>query len=370
MIKNCGLYSLFLILGFGALTACRSADQPEAAKAEAAVAAPVKVVKVAPQKITERLTYTGTIEPWRKINITPEMAGKVARILVDEGQAVAKDQLLAELETESLRLQIKQAEAAVAAAEANRANTGKNKERMDRLRAEKAVSDTQYEQIKLADDAAKAQLEQAQAALNLARHYLDVSIMKAPWSGVIASKNAQVGDVINPMMGGFSPVSGILTLMDYSRVKIVLDVSPRDIARIRIGQAAVVTVSSSSGREFQGTVSLVGQTADALSKKFRVEIAADNPGSILRPGMFGDVGLEVGTREGALAVPQKAIIENRYVFLAEGGTARRREVRLGLQNAEFVEIVDGLKEGDLVIVEGNYGLGDGARIEVLPGGNK
>ena len=103
--------------------------------------------------------------------------------------------------------------------------------------------------------------------MNLARHYLDVSIMKAPWSGVIASKNAQVGDVINPMMGGFSPVSGILTLMDFSRIKIVLDVSPRDVARIKKGQAAVVTTSTAAGREFSGTVSLVGQTADALCEE-------------------------------------------------------------------------------------------------------
>ena len=75
---------------------------------------------------------------------------------------------------------------------------------MDRLIKENAVSEQQHEQVQLAYDAAKAQLQQAQAAVNLARHALDVSIMKAPFSGVIASKNAEVGDVINPMMGGFS----------------------------------------------------------------------------------------------------------------------------------------------------------------------
>lgn len=369
MNKNIGRFGSTVILGLGVLAGCRSGGPSEAAKS-AAVAAPVKVVQVAKQRIAETLTYTGTVEPWRKINLTPETAGKVAKILVDEGQAVEKDQIVAELETESIRLQVKQAEAAVAAAEANRANTSKNKERMDRLKAEKAVSDTQYEQIKLADDAAKAQLEQAQAALNLARYYLEVSILRAPWGGVVASKNAQVGDVINPMMGGFSPASGIVTLMDYSQVKIVLDLSPRDIERVRTGQAAVITVASSPGREFPGTVRLVGKTADALSKKFRVEVVAANPGAVLRPGMFGDVALEVGTREGALAVPQKAIIDNRYVFVAEGGIARRREVKLGLQNAALVEVADGLKEGEAVIVEGNYGLEDGARIEIAREGNK
>ncbi len=361
---------LVIILGLGALAACRSAKEAETAKAGAVTATPVKVVKVARQKISERLTYTGTFEAWQKINITPETAGKVAKIYVDEGQPVEKGQLLAELETESIRLQIKQAEAAVSAAEANFKNMEKNKDRMDRLLREKAVSDQQYEQVKLGYDAGKAQLEQAQAALNLSRHYLDVSIMKAPWNGVVASKNAQVGDVINPMMGGFSPASGILTLMDFSRIKIVLDASPRDIGRLQKGQAAVVTTSSAAGLDFAGTVSLVGQTADAYAKKFRVEVLIDNPGLLLRPGTFGDVVLDVSTREDVLVLPQKAIIDYKYVFVAEGGTARRQEVRIGLQNADFVEIVDGLKAGDVVIVEGNYGLENGSRIEVLSGVNK
>jgi RND family efflux transporter MFP subunit len=361
---------LMIVLGLGALTGCRSAKDAETAKPATVTATPVKVVQVARQKISERLTYTGTFEAWQKINITPETAGKVAKIYVDEGQPVEKGQLLAELETESIRLQIKQAEAAVAAADANFKNMEKNKDRMDRLLREKAISDQQYEQVKLGYDAAKAQLDQVQAALNLARHYLDVSIMKAPWSGVVASKNAQVGDVINPMMGGFSPASGILTLMDFSRIKIVLDVSPRDIARLQKGQAAVVTTASAAGREFAGTVSLVGQTADASSKKFRVEVFIENPGLLLRPGTFGDVVLDINTREDTLVLPQKAIIDYKYVFVAENGTARRQEVRIGLQNADFVEILSGLKAGEAVIIEGNYGLENGARIEVLSGVSK
>jgi RND family efflux transporter MFP subunit len=235
---------------------------------------------------------------------------------------------------------------------------------MDRLLKEKAVSDQQHEQVKLGYDAAKAQLEQAQAGLNLARHYLDVSIMKAPFAGVIASKNAQVGDVINPMMGGFAPVSGVLTLMDFSRIKMVLDVSPGEVARIKRGQIARVKTSSLAGREFPGSVTLINQTADASSKKFRVEVTVNNSDQTLRPGTFGQVVLEVSTKDLVLALPQKAIIDNKYVFLAEGGKAVRREVVLGLQNKDIVEVVSGLKEGEVVIVEGNYGLADGSPIDI------
>ena len=362
-ILKMGLIVAVLAVVLAAPTACRKGGSEESAAVKPS-ATPVKVLKVGLQKIAEKLTYTGTLEPWQKINITPENAGKVARILVEERQAVQAGQLLAELDTQSVRLQLQQAEAGRAVAEANLANLTRNMERMERLRKDKAVSDQQYEQVKLGFDAAKAQLDQARAAVALAQHYLDTSIMKAPWSGVVASKNAQVGDVINPMMGGFSPASGVLTLMDFSRVKIVLEVGPGEIGRIRKGQPAVVKVADGEVREFSAAVSLVTQTADAMAKKFRVEISAANPAGTLRPGTFGTVVLDVVTRESALVLPQKAIVGDKYVFLAENGRAVRREVRLGLQNADLVEILGGLKEGDAVIVEGNYGLSDGSAIDV------
>lgn len=350
----------------GMLAACRGAKKTESTPAGTESATPVKVLKIAKQRISEKLTYTGTLEPWQKINLTPDVGGKVAKIYVEEGQFVQKDQVLAELDTESVRLQLKQAEAGMAAAQANYQNAAKNKERMDRLSKENAVSDQQVEQVRLGYDAAKAQLEQAQAGLNLARHYLDVSIMKAPWSGVVTSKNAQVGDVINPMMGGFSPASGVLTLMDFSRIKVVVDISESDIVRIKKGQNAFVKVPNLEGRIFQASVTLVNMTADALAKKFRVEVTADNPGLILRPGTFGDVAFEVNAREDVIVLPQKAIIDNKYVFLAQGKKAVKREVTLGLQNADSVEITSGLQEGDVVIIDGNYGLENGSPIEILP----
>ena len=212
-----GILGIFILL---ALTACQPSKKEENSSPELSSATPVRVIEVVRQKISEKLMYTGTLEAWQKINIMPDTGGRVAKIYVEEGQAVREGQLLAELDTESIRLQLRQAEAALAVADANFKNASKNKERMDRLFQEKAVSDQQYEQVKLGLDAAKAQLEQAQAAVNMARHTLDVTLMKAPFSGIVASKNAQVGDVINPMMGGYGPVSGVLTLVDYSRIKI------------------------------------------------------------------------------------------------------------------------------------------------------
>ena len=351
---------------FVVAVSCSKTENQAAAQAETFGATPVKVFKVRRERITEKITYTGTLEAWTKINITPEVGGKIVRIHVQEGDRVAKDQLLAELETESIRLQLKQAEAGVAVAEASRADALRNKERMDRLIKENAVSEMQREKIQLAYDAAAAQLEQARAGLNLARHALDVSIMKAPFAGVIASKNAEVGDVINPMMGGFGGgVGGVLTLMDYSRIKVAVAVSPQDSGRIRKGQEAILRVGSSPGREFRGSVRVVNLTADPLSKKFGVEVLFDNPDAALRPGTFGDLVFEVQSHENALVVPQIAVLENTYVFVAEDGKAVKKNVALGIQNTTMIEVLDGLAEGALVVVEGNFGLEEGAAVQVL-----
>jgi len=365
MLKNRLLAVLMIGVALLVPSACKKAETSAAAAsapAESLGAMPVKVEIVARLRVSEKLIFTGLVEAARKINITPETGGKVARILVEEGQFVQKDQLLAELDTSSIRLQLQQAEAGAAVAEANAKNAARNKERMDRLMAEKAVSDTQYEQIKLADEAAKAQLAQARAAVALTRHALDQAVMVAPWSGVIASRNAEVGDVINPMMGGYgAAVGGVVTLVDYGRIKIIVEVSQNDVVRLARGQKALVKAGTA---EAAGTVSVVNLTADPLSKKFRVEILADNPGLVLRPGTFGSVVFEVNSHENALAVSQKAVLSDSFVYVVEKGKAVKRTVSLGLKNTTMIEIIEGLKEGDLVIVEGNYGLVEGTPVEI------
>ncbi len=352
------------MLSFLMLSCQQPQNTKEGEKAPLA-AAPVKVFKTRRQRISDKLFYTGLIEAWNKINITPDVGGKIAKIYVEEGDRVQQDQLLAELDTRAIRLQLEQAKAGYAVAEANYKDAQRNMERMGRLKSENAVSEQQYEQLELAFDAADAQLQQAKAALNLAEYNLGVSIMRAPFAGVIASKNAEVGDVINPLMGGFSPSSGVLTLMDFSRVKIEIEVSSRDIARIKKGMAALLSVDAYPDNVFSGRVSVVNLAADAMTRKFGVQITVNNPELLLRPNTFGEVTLEISTHENALVIPQIAILENKYVFVAQNdNTVVRKEISLGLQNTDMVEVTSGIEEDDLVVVDGNFGLEDGSKIEI------
>ncbi len=361
--KSIWKYGMALIL-LASLLACKPQSQEEAKTEETYGAAQVKVFRVKRQKISEKLLYTGLIEARDKVVITPDVGGKIARIYVEEGDRVKKGDLVAELDTRAIRLQLEQAQAALAVAEANLNDANRNLQRMERLKDEEAVSNQQYEKIKLAYEAAEAQRQQAEAAVNLAKYNLEVSLMRAPFSGVVASKNAEVGDVINPMMGGFSSNSGVLTLMDFSQIRIEIDVSYEDIVRIRKGQKAELKVTSLPNASFVGRVAVVSMVADPSSKKFKVEVNVDNPDLILRPNTFGEVVLEVSAQEQALVIPQNALLENKYVFIADGRQALKKEIGAGLQNSEWLEVVEGLKEGDLVIVEGNYGLEDGAEIEI------
>lgn len=361
--------ALAAVLAVFIMASCKPSEaKKDAADDAAGAAAPVKVYKASRQRISEKTAATGTIEAWRKITITPDVGGKIAAIYVEEGQAVRKGQVLAELDTLAARLQLQQAEAGHLVAEAALKDALKNKERLERLRTDKAVSDQQVEQVQLAAEAAAAQYAQAQAALNLARHALDVSIMKAPFDGVIASRNAEVGDVINPLMGGFSAAGsagGVLTLVDFSRVKIDVEFSQDEVMRLSRGQRALVRVPSFPGRDFPAAVSVVNLAARPMTKKFGVEVVAENPDRSLRPGTFGEVVFEIATREQALVIPQNAVLNNTHVFIVREGKAVKTAVTLGLQNRVWVEVVRGVNEGDLIVVEGNYSLEDGLSLEIM-----
>ena len=355
---------LGVIFLLGAVLMSCSPPEQEPVAEQSFGAAQVKVFQVRRQEISEKLLYTGLIEARKKMIINPDIGGKIAQIHVEEGDRVRKGQVLAELDTRAIRLQLEQAEAQRAVAEANFNDARNNLERWTRLRKENAVSEQQYEQIKLAYEAAESQLQQAQAAVNLAEYNLDVSIMEAPFAGIIAAKNAEVGDVINPMMGGFGAASGVLTLMDFSVVKIEVEVSQNDIARISKGRPATLRVSAYPDRIFEGRVTVVNLAADSLSKKFGVEVEIQNSELLLKPNTFGDVSLEVNSNDNALVIPQMAVLNGRYVFVTDGSRAERREIAIGLQDAELLEVVKGLSEGEQVVVEGNYGLADGASVEI------
>ena len=171
MNKTGSMVKLSVIVVMAAvLLSCQQPAEQETPAEETFGAAQVKAFEVRTQPISERLEFTGLIEARKKIVLNPDIGGKIAKIYVEEGDRVRAGQVLAELDTRAIQLQLEQAEAQRAVAEASYNDAQNNLKRWERLRKENAVSEQQYEQVKLAFEAASSQLQQAQAAVNLAEY--------------------------------------------------------------------------------------------------------------------------------------------------------------------------------------------------------
>ena len=321
----------------------------------------VHVATVQTGAFTRVLNYNGTVLPWKQAGIIPDVSGRVHRILVREGQAVNRGQLLAELDTTTLELQEKQAEAVVAVAGAALKDARLNALRMSKLFERKAVSSMQQEKSQLALESALTGQKSAEATLHVVQHNLKSARMAAPFSGVITARHLDEGDMINPMMGA-GP--GILTLMDMTRVKIRINVVAEDIEKIANGQKSTVSVATHPGETFAGTIYSKTLAADPSTKTFQVEVQVENPELRIKPGVFADVVIEISRDDQVLLLPVAALLGDDQVVLFDQGKARKARVEVGQKNEMYFEILSGLKAGDRVVVEGNYDLKDGSLIHV------
>lgn len=325
---------------------------------------PLLVKTQAPEKgtLAKYFNYKGTVSAWKTANITPEASGRVGRILKKQGDKVAQGELLATLDMTQLELQQKQARAAVAVAETAFQNARLNEERMKKMLEGKAISSMQYENAKLALDAADTQLKSARANLDLVDYTVRRSNMRAPFAGIIAAKNMEEGDMINPMMG---MGQSILTLMDLAQVKVAIDVPAEEIEKIRIGQKCQVAISSRPGEAFAGEVYSKNLAADPLSKTFKVEVRIGNPEMKIKAGVYADIAIEIERKENVLLLPLSALLAgDREIMVNENGRARKRAVSVGLRNGARFEALSGVAAGDQVLVQGSYDLKDGTAIVV------
>lgn len=316
----------------------------------------VKVEKVKRGVLTQTLRYKGTVFPWQQANIGPDVSGRIKKIYKKPGDTVQKDELLAELDITTITLQSNQAEAALEATRASHKDALLNFQRLKKLYEKNAVSRMQMEKAELALEAAQTNEKSTEAGLDVIKHTLKNSIMRAPFSGIITSKNMEEGDVINPMMG---MNTGILTLMDLKKVKIILDVPSGDIEKTATGQSCSVEVSTLPGEVFEGVVYSKNLAADIVSKTFKVEVEVENPGIAIKAGIFAEVEIEVSRAEDVLLLPAFALMTDSntdYVILFNEGIAKYCNVKTGRSNDRFFEILEGLQENQTVVVEGNYDL--------------
>ncbi|MFH1007496.1 MAG: efflux RND transporter periplasmic adaptor subunit [Candidatus Latescibacterota bacterium] len=356
----------WLVFAAAMFVGCGKEDASKQAEVRSTAAVPVEIAQVVTGDISTKLTYTGSIKPWRELHVVPDIPGKVAHIYVEEGDRVEANQVLAELDTRTAQLYLEQAQAGLDVAQANFNSAAKDWERTQELHGKGTISPQQVEKAELAYEASKAQLGQARSGLKLARHQLEVSVMRAPFGGIITGKHMNEGEYINPGMGGMGvDGSSVVTLMDLSKVKILVQASENDMGKIHTGQEASIASEASPGKPFFGMVSKIHPAADPASRTFQVEIVVPNKAFSLKAGTDARVDLTIDKRQNVLVIPEISVLEQAgafFLFVADGDVAGRREVKPGLRSESLIEIIEGVREGENVIVAGNYGLRDGAKV--------
>ena len=429
-----GLTILVLVTGGLAIRARgRTAPRPASQPAQVVQSTvPVTTAAARRSDIVARVLAPGSVTSIRDAKIGSRISGRVAQVLVEEGQAVQVGTPLLRLETSDLLAQEAQAQATAAAARARlaevvagprpeerrqsvnavgQAQAGlrsaqaqldlaeANAQRMRSLQGQGAVSkqdlDSSETQARVAqaqvlqaqatlDSArqswritdvvgsrtediqqARAQLQQAEAALAMIRVQLRDSTIYAPFAGTITQRNVEPGEVVSSQSS-----NAIFMLSEIADVYVELAVPEEHRAKIRPGQEAVMQIDGLPGRTFHGRVEDVRPAANVASRSFGVKVRVPNPDGILRPGMFARGAVLVGMRPQVLQVPERAVVtatSGPLVFVVKDGRAVRQPVVLGEHSGDgFVEVTSGLAAGDQVVVEGQEALTDNQPVTPRP----
>lgn len=332
------------------LSGCGEGKAEDEAKKKEAPSIPVEIGTARIGVIDAAYRGTATLEAEDEAIVNAKTGGVIEQIMVEEGDIVKADQVLAQLETERLKLE-------VARAKATLDKLAQDFKRNESVYQRNLVSREAYERTKF-------ELDGARAAYDLASLALQESAIRSPFAGVVSLRYIKVGNTIQENSPAFR-----VTRM--ASLQAQLFVPERDIHKLAAGQPAVLTVDAWPDRQFSAKILRVNPVVDASTGtvKVTVAMAADQPE--LKPGMFGRVEIRYDRREQALLIPQDAVLTEdaqQSVFVVVDGHAQRRLIRTGYDDAEHYEVLEGLKAGEQVVTIGQSSLKDGAKVEVVTPG--
>jgi RND family efflux transporter MFP subunit len=340
---------------------------------------------VFPSQPLTTLNASGYVVAQRKAAVASKGTGRLEFLAVEEGSRVRKGQLIARLENADLQATISQAQANLKAARANlnqiRAEITNDRlrfERYQKLIQSKAIAQSDFDateaklnQALAAEAAAQSQIQAAEAALRAAEVALEYTLIKAPFDGVILTKNADVGEVVAPFGSSVNAKAAVVTMADLDSLIVEADVSEINLGKVRVGQPCEITLDAFPEERFPGEVHMIVPTADrskatVLTKiKFhkkdeRVLPEMSAKAAFLARPLAGGEKPKLGVNPAVLATKNG----KRFVFLLNGETVREIPVTMGPPLADLVEITSGLKAGDKVVLNPPKGLKDGSRVKV------
>ncbi|MBW2341487.1 MAG: efflux RND transporter periplasmic adaptor subunit [Deltaproteobacteria bacterium] len=342
--------------------------------------AELPTVKVAPVKrgdIAVSIFATGTILPQHQSKIGPKVSGTLKKVYVDEGDQVKKGQILAEMEQKNILIARRQCEASVRVAEAQlkeaevkEENLRKEMQRLANLYEKKVISQQRYDDIVTAHSMAVtglevlgAQILRCKENLAMADQKLKDSTIVAPFSGMIVKRLVNQGEYITTM-----PPTVLFLIVNIDKVKTEVGLPEVHLARIATGNPVNIAVDTYPGVTFAGKITTINPLVDPVSRAFTVKIEISNKDHRLKAGMFARVTLYPSVHKGALIVPFKSVVRRdgkTAVFVINGEHVSLRAVTIGITSEQEIEVIDGLRQGEEVVVEGHYGMADNTKVQVL-----
>ena len=314
----------------------------------------VETISVGNTNLGGTKDYVGTIEEKMGSTLSFEIAGNITSIRVEEGDRVSKGQLLATINPTTVK-------------EAHRATLTTLKQAQDAYRRFRplhqsgTISDMKWVEI-------ESKLEQAKAAESIARQQLSHSTLTAPFAGVIAAKNVDLGTYV-------LPGQPVLKLANVAQVNAKISVPETEISHLHVGDKVKLTVAALSGAIFRGTISEKGIDANPISHTYDVKVGITNPQGRLLPGMVCNAQVQGSAATPFhITVPSQSIeldVDNsRFVWTVVNGKAHQQPVTTGDFEGDGIVILSGLKAGDQVIINGQQKVSEGMNVDTAKSDNR
>lgn len=340
------------------------------------------------------VTANGYVVARTRAAVSAKVPGRIATLPFDGGSVVKKGQVIAQLENDDYRAAVAEARANVASAQAQlvEAETERDQARRELVRIkgiraenpnlvslqDEEVATSRAEQAAARATSAQARLEAARASYNFAEANLENTYIRAPFSGTVLRKEAEVGEVVAPSVGGGLTRGAVVTMADLGTLEVEVDVNEAYIGRVSHGQRARITLDAYPDTAFSGVVRQVVPTADRQRATVQVKVSISDRDPRILPEMgarvdFINAPRDEGTADSAVVaapsyrVPVAAVRESggvSVVWLIRNGRLEPREVEAGPASAGFREIRKGLSGGELVLTGGVENPVQGMRVEV------
>jgi membrane fusion protein (multidrug efflux system) len=320
----------------------------------------VRVWSTETRRVQPYLETTGTLKPDEEVLVTTEVDGIVRKIHVDEGTNVGVGTLLAEINDTDYVLNVRFSEAALRQAEAQQVNARRSFKRLHALYQEELITKQQFDDISTKVALADAALESARATLSISREKHSRTKIYSPITASVKEKKVSVGDFVR----NGTP---LFQIIKTNPLKLRFSISEKDAAGLKTGQDVAFTVDAYSNQKFHGKISLLYPNVEEKTRTLQAEAIVPNEGQILKPGYFARVQIFTREARDSVVVPVTALLYDGptiRVFVINGNQAKERVIKTGNKYGEYVEVLDGLKEGEQVVVVGQNNLSEGVKVNV------